>query len=323
MCRLRDHKVRPTACRLLRPLTVILSAVALLAACTNLDGFLYAPTPAALDADLFASTTIPTRLRQAFDGLVRAEDGVAVSGVALTHDAGVGDRGEPSRFATGILYCHGNNRNLAAFARRIEALWAQGYTVWAFDYRGYGKTAGKPSESGLYADARAVRRYISESAALGSTSERLALYGYSLGAAVATQMAVEARTPALVLEAPFASVKRMLRDNIRLSIPAPWLVDARYDNESKIPQHQGALLVMHGNKDDYLRPSYGARLSALAQGSASPNIFVLVPGADHETVPCQVKKANTVSPGSCQEGFDPAYLQAVTTLIDGAIAPLP
>lgn len=291
--------------------------------CINLDSFLFAPTPAAAESDLFeAAQDIPQDLKVEIKNSIRAADGIEVSAWALRHDAHhEGDRTDARRHATAVLYCHGNNQNMARFALRAQALWALGYTVLAFDYRGYGKTRGIPTEEGTYLDGRAARAFVSDAVTgLGILPERVALYGYSLGAAVCSQLAVDAPAPALILEAPFASVAALVGDNSALDLPQAGFTQARYNTVGKIGQHRGALLIMHGEADGYVMMRYGREVSRAATG-ASPNIFVAVPQASHETVPCAVK--NVVSPhvGGCVGGFDPAYGAWVSSLIDGAIAP--
>lgn len=288
------------------------------AACADLDGFLYAPTRATADEDLFAATAIPEALRRPAAGAVRAADGVPVDAYLLRHDVEhPGDDTPTARHGTTLLYCHGNNRNLAAFARRIEALWRLGYTVAAFDYRGYGKTPGRPDEPGLYADARAVAAWLRES---GVSNAQLALYGYSLGAAVCAQLAVELQPPVLVLEAPFASIDRLAKDASGLGLPREFFVKARYDTEGKLPAFAGDLLVLHGGRDTYLSPAYGRRLARAAEGHTKSVQFVLFAEADHETVPCLHKGASRTPPGACSEGFDPAYLDQVARTVDAATA---
>ena len=288
----------------------------------RLDRFIFAPTPADSEADLFAAATqIPAALKREIKHEIVTDDGVTVNAWALLHGTpSEGDPTPPGRHQTAILYCHGNNQNLSRFALRAQALWNLGYTVLAFDYRGYGKTPGTPSEQGTYRDGRAARRFITDAAGLGFDPDRVALYGYSLGAAVCSQLAVELPTPALLLEAPFASIARLVGDDSGLDLPQVGFTRSRYDTEGKISGHHGSLLVMHGLHDDYLRVGYGRLVHRAALG-ARPNRLVEVPGADHETVPCAVKKERSPVPGACLGGYDPAYLRQVAETIDNAITP--
>lgn len=290
------------------------------AACINLDNFLYAPVRVTDDVDLFArATQIPSHLRQEVRGPIVAADNTVVDTYVLRHDTSDGT--PQARHDTAVLYCHGNARNISFFSLRAQALWQAGYTVIIFDYRGYGKTPGAPSEQGLYADARAARAFVHSDEGLGFDPARTALYGYSLGTAICTQMAVEQATPALILEAPFASTAQLARDDTSLEVPRPWFVEAAYDTVGKIAAHKGALRVLHGARDTYLRPQYGRWVSEAATG-AYPNDFVLVAQADHETVPCTIADTRAREAGACVGGFSQAYIDQVTGLIDAAILPI-
>jgi fermentation-respiration switch protein FrsA (DUF1100 family) len=287
--------------------------------CQSLDNFLYAPVAAATDADLMRrATAIPPHLRQEVAGAIVSADGTPVNAWLLAHAA---DDGTPvARHATAIFYCHGNSRNVDLFSLRAQALWQLGYTVLLFDYRGYGKTPGLPTEAGLYADARAARAYLSTAAGGDFPAARVALYGYSLGTAVCMQMATEATAPALVLEAPFASVAQLAMDDTTLQVPQAWFTSAAYDTVGKITAHRGALLLVHGSRDTYLKPEYSVRLAAAAVLAAPKRLFI-VPGADHETVPCAINRERSAEAGGCVGGYADAYLQAVAGTIDAVITP--
>jgi hypothetical protein len=290
-----------------------------ISACVNLDNFLYAPRQAADDADLLErATNIPPTLRKEVRGAIVAADGTIVDAYVLGHT--LGDGTPAQRHNTAIMYCHGNARDIDLFSLRAQALWQAGYTLVIFDYRGYGKTKGAPSEMGLYADARAVRAYLGSDEGLGFAPERIALYGYSLGTAICTQMAVEFPAPALILEAPFASIAQLAQDDTSLEVPRAWFTQAAYNTVGKINAHKGALLVLHGERDSYLRPQYGRWVSQAAT-NAQPNAFVLVAGADHETVPCAITEQRSKEPGGCLGGFSPNYIERVAGVIDAAIAP--
>lgn len=294
----------------------LLGALVLLAstACIRMDSFLFAPTPADPDADLLADATdVPADLRTELPRLT-AEDGTQVNAYLLNHR--IDDGTEVSRHTKGVIYCHGNAQNIAAFAKRVQALWKLGYNVLIFDYRGYGKVAGKPTEPGVYADARVARAHLESRSDLGLDPSRVALYGYSLGSAVCLQMAVEEHTPALIMESAFASVQELVTDNETLDVPLNWYADAQMDNRGKVHNHTGALLVTHGEADTYIQVRYGHEVAAAAAGHANPLVTRWVPGATHSSVPCAL---HNLQGKQCGDAFDPEYLDAVSQLIDGAI----
>lgn len=289
-----------------------------LGACMRLDPFLYDPALAEASTDLMArATDIPIDLKTELNGDIVAADGTVVDAWLLSHRANDGT--PATRHETGILYCHGNAQNIDLFSLRVEALWKQGYTVLIFDYRGFGKTLGTPTEQGLYQDARAARTYLGNRADLGMQPSRLVLYGYSLGAAICSELAVESPTPALLIEAPFASVRELIEDNADMNQPRGWYADTAYDTRGKISKHRGALFVLHGTNDTYVTPRYGQEVSAAAAGHALPNLLWLVQDADHVTVPCATVSQRSPIRGGCIGGTGSDYLNRVTDFIDTAL----
>lgn len=105
-----------------------------------------------------------------------------------------------------VLVTNGNAGNRESRAPLARALSAEGFSVLLFDYRGYGGNEGSPSEKGLIADARAAADHL---AGRGFTADRTLYFGESLGAAVATGLAVERPPAALFLRSPFSSLADM------------------------------------------------------------------------------------------------------------------
>jgi len=181
-----------------------------------------------------------------------------------------------------VLYFHGVCCNLDAHIARPKGLSNLGYDVLVFDYRGWGtSTDVEPSEPGLLEDSRAALAWLSARA--GLPADRLVYYGRSFGAAVATQLAVDAPPAALILESPFTSVQGLVRDSGNLDIPAGYLSEGEWNTEGRLPTLRGVpLLLLHGRADDFVRPEFSERLYAVAN---EPKQLVLVDGADHEDVP--------------------------------------
>lgn len=291
-------------------------SIALLAlgalSCMRLDVFVFRPKPVDdPNADLMATSTVPAPLRRELKDEIVSADGTKVSAWLLTHK---GDDGTPApRHSRGILYCHGNHTHIGTTVPRVDVLWKLGYTVLVFDARGWGKTQGEQTEEGVYADARAARKFLEDE--LGSRA-RVALYGRSLGSAICTKLASEDSPRALVLESPISSVQTIIDDSVGLDTPGEWYADSVMDNPLNIAAYAGALLVMHGAEDDYVQPKYGEAIRDAAV-KASPVDFWLVPGADHGTVPCVLGG----SPGNdCAAGFSPAYLDRLSSFVDTALA---
>jgi hypothetical protein len=181
-----------------------------------------------------------------------------------------------------VLYFHGICCNLNQHIARPKGLANLGYDVLVFDYRGWGaSTDVEPSEPGLLEDSRAALAWLSARA--GVPADRLVYYGRSFGAAVATQLAVDAPPAALILESPFTSVQGLVRDSGNLDIPAGYISEGSWDNEGRLPTLRDVpLLLLHGRADDFVRPEFSERLYSVAN---EPKRLVLVEGADHEDVP--------------------------------------
>src|SRR3954452_24638597 len=109
-----------------------------------------------------------------------------------------------ARVAT--LFLHGNAGNITHRIYHALALRAAGSAALVVDYRGYGKSEGKPSEQGLYADAQAAYQEIAK---LGYGSKQIVIHGESLGSAVATNLGARVSCAGLILESPFASLSAM------------------------------------------------------------------------------------------------------------------
>jgi fermentation-respiration switch protein FrsA (DUF1100 family) len=155
-----------------------------------------------------------------------------------------------------ILYFHGNAGTLGGRDERVLPYLRRGYGVLLVGYRGYGGNPGMPTETGLYADGRAHLNWL---AAQGVPADQIVLYGESLGAAVAVQMATERRFKALVLEAPFASV--VLSARVRFPLFAfDWLIKDKFANIDKIDKVQAPLFIVHGDQDQVTLVQFGRML---------------------------------------------------------------
>lgn len=144
-----------------------------------------------------------------------------------------------------IVYFHGNAGHRGGRAERIRDYLAAGYGVLLVGYRGYGGNPGKPTEAGLYADARANLAFL---AAQNVRPAETVLFGESLGTAVAIQMATEVPALALVLEAPLASITLSARARYPL-FAFDFLVRDKFNSVMKIGKVTLPLLLVHGEQD--------------------------------------------------------------------------
>jgi hypothetical protein len=173
-----------------------------------------------------------------------------------------------------IVYFHGNAGHIGDRAAKTQAYREDGYGLLLAGYRGYGGNGGRPTEEGLYADARAAINWL---AGHGIDPAATVVYGESLGSGVAVQMATEFPVAGVVLEAPFSSVTDVGQARFPV-LPVRWLMQDRYDNSAKIARADAPLLILHGERDQTVPIRYGRRLYDAAE---EPRDFAHFPQAAH------------------------------------------
>ncbi|WP_447975030.1 alpha/beta hydrolase [Nitrospira sp. Kam-Ns4a] len=174
-----------------------------------------------------------------------------------------------------LLWCHGNAGNIIHRLDNLALLYQAGLSVLLFDYRGYGRSGGMPSEEGLYRDAEAAARYLEQVRQVAPS--RLVLFGRSLGAAVAGDLAVRRRSAGLILESAFPSVASVAKTHY-YGLPVHLLLEARFDLISRLRAVTVPILVVHGDRDDLIPPDLGQQVFAAAP---EPKAWYLVRGAGH------------------------------------------
>jgi pimeloyl-ACP methyl ester carboxylesterase len=180
---------------------------------------------------------------------------------------------EGSPLAT--LFLHGNAGNVTNRAPRIQEIVAAGSSVLMLDYRGYGKSSGRPSEQGLYRDSEAGFEYLLRK---GYRAEQIILHGESLGTAVAIELATRRPCAALILEAPFTSASDVA--GTVAPFVGPLLIRS-YNSLTKIRSIRVPKLFIHGDRDQVIPLRLGQELFAAAEGSKT---FWLIPGAGHNDI---------------------------------------
>ena len=178
------------------------------------------------------------------------------------------------RSAGHVLLCHGNAGNVGDRVPHAALLSAAGFDVLLFDYRGYGRSSGRPSEEGTYRDARGARAALL--AQPGVEAERMLYLGESLGGAVALALALEAPPVGLVLQSTFTSIRDMARRHYPF-VPGSLVPDA-YPSLRRIGGLRAPLLVVHGERDSIVPPMHGDELFAAAP---QPKRLHRVAGAGH------------------------------------------
>lgn len=157
-----------------------------------------------------------------------------------------------------ILICHGNGEHVAYMAKELEFL-RERYqcSVMAFDYRGYGKSTGRPFEEGVLADGEAAVKWLANRT--GLTPDSIVLWGRSLGGAVAVHIASKIGARGLVLDRTFNSMVDVAACHYPW-LPVRWLLSNRYPSEIRIRAYAGPLIQFHGKRDEIVPFSLGARL---------------------------------------------------------------
>lgn len=173
-----------------------------------------------------------------------------------------------------LLYFHGNAGNLSHRATAVAALAHLGLRVFIFDYRGYGRSEGRPGETGLYEDARAAWRVLTDER--GIAPGRIVLYGKSLGGAVAVQLATEVRPAGLVLQSTFTSVPDLAA--VHYPFVPRVLVRTRMESARKLPGVRCPVLIVHSRDDEIVPFAHAERLLAEAPG---PRQLLVIEGAGH------------------------------------------
>lgn len=175
---------------------------------------------------------------------LETEDGLILDAWWLPHE----------RPRASLLFLHGNAGNISHRLDSLAQFHRLGLSVLILDYRGYGRSEGRPSEAGLARDARAGWRWLQEEA--GQSPEQIVLFGRSLGAAVAAELAearkAEGERPAaVILESPFRSVPD-LAQRVYPFLPARWLARFAHDTESHVRGIRAPLLVIHSRDDEII-----------------------------------------------------------------------
>ena len=179
------------------------------------------------------------------------------------------------RAATVLLFCHGNAGNISHRLDNLARLRDRGLALFIFDYRGYGRSQGSPSEKGLYLDVEAAYQAARERAReLGA---RLVVFGRSLGGIAACRVASRPEVAGLILESSFPDLGSMAARHF----PLPGLgraLSGRFNARADLARARVPLLFFHGDRDDIVPIELGRRLFAAAPG---PKSFVTLAGAGH------------------------------------------
>ncbi|MFP3940074.1 MAG: alpha/beta hydrolase [Acidobacteriota bacterium] len=198
----------------------------------------------------------------------RSADGVDLHGWWIVH---------PKAGAT-ILYCHGSSGSIAHRIGVFRQLAKLRVNVFAFDYRGYGRSAGVPSEGGLYADVRAAYDHLT--GAMARDPREIVLFGHSLGGAVAIDAAADRPVAGLVVQSSFTDVRDMARV-LYPQLPLHWITRNEFRSIDKVGLLSLPKLFIHGTEDGTVPLDLGRRLF---EAAAEPKELYVVERAGHNDV---------------------------------------
>ena len=193
---------------------------------------------------------------------IRTRDGEQLHGWFLPH----------ARPRAAVLYFHGNGGNLSMWLPILVGMQRQGYAVRAFDYRGYGRSSGRPSERGLYVDVDAALEWAPDDRRVP-----VIYWGRSLGTAMASYAATRRRPDGLILEAGFPDAWSLARGSPPLALLALFST-YRFPTASYARRAGCPILVVHGDADQVVPFTLGAALFASVP---APKQFVRIRGGDH------------------------------------------
>ena len=193
---------------------------------------------------------------------LNSSDGARISAKYLTN---------PNATFT-ILFSHGNAEDIGDVEPLLEGMRSAGFSVFAYDYQGYGTSEGKPSENHAYQDEDAAYDYLVQT--LRIQPNRIIAFGRSVGGGPATDLASRRRVAGLVLESSFTSAFRVMT-RVRV------LPFDKFDNLGKIKKVHCPVLIIHGTQDSVINASHGRRLFAAANDAKQA---FWVEGANHNDV---------------------------------------
>lgn len=174
-----------------------------------------------------------------------------------------------------ILFCHGNAGNISHRLDNIGFLLKENLQVFIFDYRGYGKSSGSPSEKGIYMDGLSAYDYLVKEEHV--MPKDIIVFGRSLGGAVAINTVLKKDVRSIIIESGFISTKGMAKSMFLFNLFS-FILPPNYNNLEKISGIKVPKLIIHGDGDEIVPFYMGERLFDAAK---EPKYFYRLEGAGH------------------------------------------
>jgi fermentation-respiration switch protein FrsA (DUF1100 family) len=163
-----------------------------------------------------------------------------------------------------VLFFHGNAGNISHRLESIRQFFDLGLSVSIIDYRGYGQSGGKTTEKGIYRDADAAWRYLTNER--GVPAGEIVIFGRSMGASAATKLATRQQPLALIVESSFTSIPDIAQE-IYPWLPARWLSHLRHATRDHIGGVRCPVLVVHSRDDEIVPFHHGEAIFDAARDS--------------------------------------------------------
>ena len=209
----------------------------------------------------------PDELDMDFEDVVfKSGDGVELNGWYVP--------AEDSNYT--VLFCHGNGGNIMHRLDSINFFHSLGMSCFIFDYRGYGKSKGRPSEGGTYLDVQAAYQWLIESKEM--RADEVILFGRSLGGSIAAHLARKATPRGLVLESSFTSYADMGK-SFYPYMPVRWFARFGYRTIDYVKDVDCPVLVIHSRNDEIVCFDFGLELYEAAN---EPKEFVEISGSHND-----------------------------------------
>ncbi len=177
-----------------------------------------------------------------------------------------------------LVMSHGNAGNISHRYPIMQALHTAGFNVFMYDYRGYGRSDGSPSEDGVYKDGRAAYDVVVLREEVDP--KKIILFGTSLGGAVAVEVARQRQVSAIILESTFTSASDMARIHYPF-LPAQYFMRTEMNSLENVRDIRVPILFIHGSDDDIVPLALGKKLYEAAN---DPKEFYEIPEAGHNDI---------------------------------------
>jgi len=177
-----------------------------------------------------------------------------------------------------LLFCHGNAGNISHRIEIIKIFNRLNLNVFIFDYRGYGKSQGSPTEVGLYRDTQAAYKYLLSRKNINK--ETIVIYGKSIGANVAIDLASKVKAAALISESGFSSAYDMGK-KLFPYLPVKWIITVKYNALTKIKNIPIPKLIIHSQDDEIVPFKLGKKLF---EAALAPKEFYHMRGGHNEAI---------------------------------------